>query len=122
MTKKIIVVDDEQAICESVSHALAGENVLVSIALDGKEAIKKVCSEHFDLAFIDLFMPNMSGRQVCEEISKNSDLNEMKLILMSTARISSGGLESLKEINICGCIHKPFSSERIVQEVRKHLG
>ena len=70
MQEKILVVDDEDIIRESLSFILKKEGFLVEEAANGKEAYDKIKEDPFDLVISDLEMPVMKGTELLEEIKK----------------------------------------------------
>jgi two-component system response regulator PilR (NtrC family) len=68
MKKRILVVDDEQIIRESLSYVLRKEDYLVDEAENGKLAYKKILESSYDLVITDLEMPEMKGTELLERI------------------------------------------------------
>ena len=63
-TGSIIVVDDEKSVRDVLSRALTRKGFKVTTAEDGESALKKVSQSHFDLMFLDIKMPGISGLDV----------------------------------------------------------
>lgn len=82
MSQRILVVDDEDIIRESLSFVLKKEGYFVEEAENGKVAYNKLLQESFDLVITDLEMPQMKGTQLIEEIKK---LNIQTSIIVVTA-------------------------------------
>src|SRR3989304_2076023 len=82
MSQRILVVDDEDIIRESLSFVLKKEGYFVEEAENGKVAYNKLLQESFDLVITDLEMPQMKGTQLIEEIKK---LNIQSSIIVVTA-------------------------------------
>lgn len=82
MSHRILVVDDEDIIRESLSFVLKKEGYIVEEAENGKVAYDKLLQEAFDLVITDLEMPQMKGTQLIEEIKK---LNIQTSIIVITA-------------------------------------
>jgi len=66
MTKRILLVDDERSIRESLSKILGAENYEVVLAANGQDAIEKNCAERIDLLILDLNMPVKNGWDALE--------------------------------------------------------
>ncbi len=82
MSERILVVDDEDIIRESLSFVLKKEGYTVEEAENGKVAYDKILEESFDLVITDLEMPQMKGTQLIEEIQK---LNIQTSVIIVTA-------------------------------------
>ena len=70
MKEKILIVDDEQSICELLKTELELEGYECDVAYDGDEAIARFDEGKPALILLDLMLPGMSGYEVCEEITK----------------------------------------------------
>ncbi len=68
MSRKILVVDDEQIIRESLSYVLSKEDYQVDEAENGKAAYEKLLETTYDLVITDLEMPEMKGTELLEKI------------------------------------------------------
>src|SRR5271157_502532 len=75
LEKKILVIDDEEGIRDWLSFELGRQGYLVSSAQSGKEGIERIKKERFDIAIVDIMMPEMNGVAVLEQIKKiDSDI------------------------------------------------
>ena len=82
MQERILVVDDEEIIRQSLSFILKSEGYAVEEASNGREAYEKVKEDSFDLILSDLEMPEMKGIELLEEIKK---LNIKSSVIIITA-------------------------------------
>ena len=73
MTKKIIVIDDERAIRKSFELALEESGYVVDTASSGKEGLEMLQNESYDLVFLDLKMPGLTGVETLREIRKRDE-------------------------------------------------
>ena len=119
MSKKILVVDDEEDIREMVKVLLEDEGYKVSTAADGKSCLAKLKKEKYDLALIDMFMPNMSGRTTLEEIRKDPKIKKTKVAFLTIAQFSEHGMAELKQLGILDYIKKPIENEDFKKRIRK---
>jgi CheY-like chemotaxis protein len=101
----VIVVDDESGIRQTMSYALslAGHNVIT--ASNGQEGIKDIQDRFYDIAFVDLILPDMEGWQVIDSIKKQSP-NTM-IVLMTGWNIKLDDNE-VWEKNVDAMLSKPF--------------
>ena len=70
--RKVLIVDDEPAICELYKRALDPKKFLVDTAGSGAEAIQAAGQNSYDFIFLDLKMPGMNGVETFKELKKNS--------------------------------------------------
>jgi DNA-binding NtrC family response regulator len=69
--KKILIVDDDQKICETLSDILEEAGYEVSTACDGRDALEKTRMDSFNLVITDIKMPIMDGMALLKEIEKS---------------------------------------------------
>ncbi len=91
MTKKILIVDDEESIVESLSLILRHANYQVDYCYDGISALKKYGADEYDLILLDIKMPKMDGMEVLERII---EINPEQLIIMISGH---GNIETAVE-------------------------
>lgn len=70
MKQFILIVEDEQAIRESIQLFLTEEGYECNYAEDGKKAIAKACSEKYDLIILDLDLPHFNGLEVLKKVKE----------------------------------------------------
>jgi len=117
MTERILVVDDEAAIRETVGYALRGEGYEVSDAADGEEALEVARSNGFDVLILDLMLPKLSGVEVCRRLRAESDVP----ILLLTAKDAEVDRVLGLEAGADDYVTKPFSIAELVGRVRAIL-
>jgi len=122
MAKKVMVVDDEPDLCETVKLLLEGKGFETVAAQSGAEALKKLKEERVDLVLIDFFMPEMTGRALAAEIRADQKLKDLKLAFLTVALFGEVGEEDLRELGILDYIQKPFDNEDLVRRVKKMVG
>ena len=121
---KIMIVDDEPDLREMVNMLIKSEGYETVTASNGKEALEilKKIEQKPDLMLIDMFMPEMSGRELCERIRKDEDLNDLKLAFLTVATFRDQGKQMLKEMNVLDYITKPFDNEDFLRRIHRMLG
>ena len=99
---RILVVDDEEDICDLIRFNLEEEGYVVSVSNNGMDALNKVERNLPDAIILDLMIPGISGMELCKKIKSRYDVP----ILMVTARAGETdavlGLETLPRRE-CGC-------------------
>lgn len=116
MQKRILVVDDEQIIRESLSYVLRKEDYLVDEAENGKVAYEKMLETSYDLVITDLEMPEMKGTELLEKIR---NLSVQTAIIVVTAY---GSLETAIAALRSGAsdyILKPIEFDELLIKVKK---
>jgi len=68
MGAKILIVEDEEALCDLLSYNLEKEGFDIAICMDGDDALIMVEEEHPDLVLLDWMLPNVSGIEICRQL------------------------------------------------------
>ena len=114
---RILLVEDEESLAESIRYSLEREGYAVSVAGDGRAAIERFRSDTPDLVILDLMLPEMSGLDVCRMIRENSTVP----IVMVTAKDSEADKVTGLELGADDYVTKPFSVRELVSRIRAHL-
>ena len=114
---KILVVDDDQNICELLRLYIEKEGFEVVIANDGRKALEMFEQENPDLIMLDIMLPELDGWQVCREIRKKSQCP----IIMLTAKGEVFDKVLGLELGADDYIVKPFGIKELCARVRAVL-
>jgi two-component system, OmpR family, alkaline phosphatase synthesis response regulator PhoP len=117
---KILVIDDEPDIVDTVSFMLQARNFDVITASNGLEGLAKVRSEHPDLALLDIMMPGMDGYDVCIKLKKDKDTMNMPVIML-TARGENDAVIRAHKSGADDYIVKPFNLPTLISKLNKLL-
>jgi two-component system response regulator MprA len=116
---KILVVDDERAVRESLKRALELEGYEVDLAADGSEAIAQLDNgEKPDAVVLDLLMPGIDGLEVCRHVRRTGSTLP---VLMLTARDAVGDRVAGLDAGADDYVVKPFALEELLARVRAML-
>ena len=118
-TKKIMVVDDEDSIRQSLSDVLKDEGFKVISARDGQEALKLLDSTQPDLVLLDIWMPGMDGTEVLKRIKTARP--GLQVIMISGHGNIEAAVKAIK-LGAYDYIEKPLSLEGILLTVKRALG
>lgn len=112
---RVLIADDEEAICTRLQEELTSEGYTVSSAKDGKEALELSRKTPFDLAIIDIVMPEMDGIAVLKFIKQESP--KTKVIMLTGYPNVYHAIESKKH-GAEEFMGKPFSLDELKQMVK----
>ena len=114
---RILLVEDEPSLVETVRYALEREGFGVTVARDGREALERFAAEPPDLVLLDLMLPAVSGLDVCRRIRESS----MVPIVIVTAKDAEADKVAGLELGADDYVTKPFSVRELVSRVRANL-
>lgn len=112
---KVLVVDDEPAVRESLRRSLTFNGYNVVTAEDGIQALEVIEREHPEIVILDVLMPRMDGLEVCRTLRSQGDDRSI-LILTARDNVSDrvGGLDAGAD----DYLSKPFALEELLARVR----
>jgi DNA-binding NtrC family response regulator len=110
MPGRILVVDDEQSMCDFMEIMLKKEGYDVTTSTSGHEAIQITASENFDLVIADIMMPELSGMDLLRKVKKSRP--DLDFIMMTAFASVDTAIEAMKE-GALDYITKPFRIDEI---------
>lgn len=118
MNESILVVDDDAAVRKSLSSILSMEGYLVETVENGKQAIRISEKSRFDIALIDIKLPDMDGTELLHRLKENQP-HMVKIVITGFPTLENA-METVNE-GADGYILKPFDVQKLLETIRKHL-
>lgn len=118
--KKILIVDDEQDIVESLKFVLEGNDYSCYCAYNGEDGLKLAKELMPDLIILDVMMPRINGYKISRLLKFDSKYKDIP-ILMVTARSQEEDKLIGEETGADEYITKPFDLDEVLQTVNKYL-
>jgi two-component system, OmpR family, catabolic regulation response regulator CreB len=117
MLRRVLVVEDEPTIAETILYALRTEHFEVAHCMNGSEALQRCDAEEWDCLILDVGLPDISGFDVCRELRKTKSTP----VIFLTAR--DGEIDRVLGLELGGddYMAKPFSPRELVARVRAIL-
>ena len=119
--KKILIVDDEQDIVESLRFVLEASDYTCYCAYDGESGLKLAKEIVPDLMILDVMMPKINGYKISRLLKYDNKYKDIP-ILMVTARSQLEDKMIGEETGVNEYITKPFELDAIVKKVEEYLG
>ena len=118
--KKILIVDDEPNIVMTLEYTFKKSNYEVFIARDGQEAFDILKSNFPDVIILDIMMPMVDGFATLEQIRKDANLQQTKVMFLS-AKNKESDIEKGLALGADAYMTKPFSIKKVVEKVEELL-
>jgi DNA-binding response OmpR family regulator len=118
--KRILLVDDDAEIVESLRLALESNGYNVLVARDGNQGLALSERENPDLVILDMMMPKRSGFLVLEKMRRTRD-TPMRVIMI-TANEGSRHKAYAEMLGVDDYIRKPFPMDRLIESVQRLIG
>jgi len=113
---RILVVEDEHKIANSIKTGLEQESFAVDVAYDGEKGYGLAVSEEYDIIILDLMLPKIDGMEICRLLRQEEDIHTPILILTAKGEIE----DRVKGLN-CGAddyLVKPFAFLELLARIR----
>ena len=120
MLKKVLIVDDEQDIVESLKFVLEEAGFACSCAFNGEDGLRLAKEISPDLIILDVMMPKINGYKICRLLKYDNKYKNIP-ILMVTARSQEEDKLIGEETGVDEYITKPFELDEIVKKVEGYL-
>jgi DNA-binding response OmpR family regulator len=115
--KKILVIDDDEDICYLVKNLLQDE-FEVKAAMNGKQGLKELENNNYDLVLLDIMMPDMDGYEVMEIIKEKTQ--DIPIIFLSAKDSTSDLILGFKK-GAARYITKPIDTHELIHEIKTTL-
>lgn len=113
---KILIIEDEEKIANSLKRGLLQENYIVDVAYDGEEGYDLASSEEYDVILLDLLLPKIDGLTICRKLREEDKI--FTPILMLTAKGNIEDKVTGLNIGADDYLPKPFSFEELLARVK----
>jgi DNA-binding response OmpR family regulator len=118
--KRILLVDDDAEIIESLRLALEANGYTVLVARDGNQGLALSERENPDLVILDMMMPKRSGFLVLEKMRRTRE-TPMRVIMI-TANEGTRHKAYAEMLGVDDYIRKPFPMDRLIESVQRLIG
>ncbi|MFC1824658.1 response regulator [Thermodesulfobacteriota bacterium] len=112
--KKILVTDDEAGIRSLLYDVLSNEGFRVTLAKDGRESLKRMKKDRFDLLITDIHMPRLDGIELLKKMKRAG--RKEKVIIMSGRPVNKALLGNGMP-PVCTLLNKPFNIDMFLEAV-----
>ncbi len=115
---RVLIVDDEQVVCDLLHKELSERGYLCTTALEGNDALAKLAAQAFDAVLLDIRLPGMSGMEVLREIWLN--YGNTATIMITAINDVETSVEAMR-LGASDYIVKPFELDRVDASIRTAL-
>jgi len=117
--KKVLVIDDEQIVLDSVSQILIDENYEVDVSLSGREGLDWAIERPYDIILTDIRMPDIGGMRVLRDIKRIK--SSLPVLIITGYATTKSAVQAMK-LGAAEYIEKPFEPEQLLEAVGRALG
>lgn len=118
MIPKVLIVDDELYILESVSYIVRSSGLQPIVAEDGEMGLVLAEKENPQLIILDVMLPKMTGLQLCEQLRKNPQTSRIPVIMLSARGQETDEIQGIQS-GANEYMTKPFSPRRLKMRIEE---
>jgi len=119
MSKKILIIEDDNVLQKAMKDALEAEGYLVVQAYDGESGFKKIVMTKPDLIILDLLMPLKPGEWVLKKMDEKGMMDKYPLIVL-TLKCDTAEVNNLTRLNVKNYLPKSnYSLEMLTRKVKE---
>lgn len=113
---RILVVEDEHKIANSIKKGLKQESYAVDVAYDGESGFDLAATEDYDVIILDLLLPKMNGIELCKKLRKEENIHTPILILTAKGQLE----DKVEGLNAGGddYLVKPFAFAELLARIK----
>jgi DNA-binding response OmpR family regulator len=111
---RVLVVDDEPMVRETLGQVLTEEGYIVDLAIDGESALERVNTAQPDAILLDLMMPGMNGRQFLQLLRELPAFKNVPVVIMTAVHGLNVNLQTLGASDL---VEKPFNVDELLNKV-----
>jgi len=119
--KKIVIVDDEAIVCESLKLALDAEGFDATAVDDARRALEVIRAESPDLVVLDLYMPGVDGREIARALKADPATKDVRILVLTGSSEPVDVVTGL-DAGAADYVAKPISGEALAAKIRAMLG
>jgi two-component system phosphate regulon response regulator PhoB len=120
MSARILVVEDEEALCALLEYNLKKEGFTVDLRTDGEDALMTIGEEKPDLVLLDWMLPKVSGIEICRQVRVKAETRDVPIIMLTARGEEDDRIRGL-DTGADDYLTKPFSMTELVARVRAVL-
>jgi excisionase family DNA binding protein len=114
---RILIVDDDEELVELIRDVLLRDGRFeVRTVNNGFEAGMAVKEYHPDLIVLDIMLPDINGKDVCQVVRSDPNMNDIRIICIS-GMVEEDRIQELKAVGADDFLHKPFEIEQLVDRI-----
>ena len=118
MATRVLIVEDELHIVESLSFVLESEGFEVAAELDGEAGLRRLRASPPDVLVLDLMLPKMGGLEILKAMKADAALRALPVVVL-TAKGRQQDRRMAEEIGVDAFMTKPFSNRDVVEALRR---
>jgi len=115
---KILLIEDNETISSMIAQYLRLKGYECMVINDGKNGLDQILAKNYDVALLDLALPEFSGYDIIESVEATGNLKKWKLIVLTASSITESKMKELEQRGIYLCLKKPVQLNELVKVIQ----
>lgn len=114
---RIFAIDDNTDITKLLDTVLTSVGYEFSCANNGKDGLKNIREQKYDIVLLDLSMPGFSGLDVVNELVSDGNISKQKIVLFTASSVSDREIDDMIKKGVHSCIRKPVDIDILLDKL-----
>jgi two-component system, OmpR family, response regulator len=115
---KLLLIEDNDNISNMIAQYMRLKGYDCMIVDNGKDGLNQILSKNYDVALLDLAMPEFSGYDVIETLEEKGKLKEQKIIVLTAYAITDAKIKELENRGVYSCLKKPVKLNELIKVIQ----
>jgi DNA-binding response OmpR family regulator len=115
---KILLIEDNDNISDMIAQYMRLKGYDCIVTNNGKDGLNQILAKNYDVALLDLAMPEFSGYDVIASLEEKGKLKEQKIIVLTAYAITDAKIKELESRGVYSCIKKPVQLNELVKVIQ----
>lgn len=116
---KVLLIDDNKDINDMVCLCLETQDITVKVVDEGREGLRSIKDNHFDVVLLDLAMPGFSGFDIFKALKDEDLLKYKNIVIFTASSVTDNEVQEMLFTGAKGVLKKPISIDDLIETVEK---
>ena len=116
---KVLLIDDNKDINDMVCLCLETQDITVKVVDEGREGLRSIKENHFDVVLLDLAMPGFSGFDIFKALKDEDLLKYKNIVIFTASSVTDNEVQEMLLTGAKGVLKKPISIDDLIETVEK---
>lgn len=116
---QVLIIDDNTEITDMLSFYLENDGHECKVVNEGQQGLQALQFDNFDLALLDLAMPDFSGMDIIKSLKKDDMIGKKKIVVLTASTLNGEETDALLRDGIKAVLKKPISIEELTSAIEQ---
>jgi len=116
---KVLLIDDNKDINDMVCLCLETQDITVKVVDEGREGLRSIKENHFDVVLLDLAMPEFSGFDIFKALKDEDLLKSKNIVIFTASSVTDNEVQEMLLTGAKAVLKKPISIDDLIETVER---